>query len=73
MSILYVYDRDYYLIFFYINELENLINKNIQIRKRNKISNILVSSISNNDHDRSRDADNKYRPSFEKAIRTTVN
>lgn len=35
--------------------------------------NILVSSISNNDHDRSRDTDNKYRPSFEKFIRTTVN
>lgn len=37
------------------------------------MNNILVSSTSNNDQERSRDTDNKYRPSFVKAIRTTVN
>ncbi len=63
---------DYYWKFFYINELGNLIYKKFKLTKGNK-SNILVSSISNNDHDRSRETDNKYRPSFEKAMRTTVN
>jgi hypothetical protein len=63
---------DYYWKFFYINELGNLIQKKFKLTKGNK-SNILVSSISNNDHDRSRETDNKYRPSFEKVMRTTVN
>ena len=34
MSRLYVYDMDYYLIFVYIIELENLINLNYKIQRK---------------------------------------